>query len=422
MGAESGKRQMAAEASERFSSGGESVALERAARAAGFELSRFRDEVREYCRTSIPASIRDKAHRLKYFSKEDRVLWQRALHKQGWFCAHWPAEHGGQSWGPIQRFVLIEELERAGTPWLAHFGVSFMGPVLCEFGTQAQRDQHLPGIRQSDVWWCQGFSEPGAGSDLASLRMQAVREGDHYRVNGQKTWTTMAQWADWIFCLVRTGQTERAQQGISFLLIDLKSPGVTVRPIETFDGVHHVNEVFLDNVEVPAENLVGKEGQGWDIAKFIVSRERVLVAEVGKARHLLDQLWSLMDTSDALCALAARRRVVDLEVAYDTLRATAYAAVIDAEQGRENPLDASVLKIRGSELQQKIGEALLDTLSESGLAFQAEALHGAPKVNLESEPRLAGFIHEQLHGRAASIYGGSNEIQRGILAKTLLRG
>jgi alkylation response protein AidB-like acyl-CoA dehydrogenase len=327
----------------------------------------------------------------------------------------------------LQRFIFIEELERAGTPWLTHFGTSFLGPVLCAFGNEAQRARFLGPIRDSTEWWCQGFSEPGSGSDLASLKLRADRIGEtSYRVNGQKTWTTMAQWADWIFCLVRTQAGGRPQQGISFLLIDLKSPGVTVRPIETFDGLHHVNEVFFDDVEVPLENLVGKEGEGWAIAKFIVSRERLLVTEIGKAFHLLSELHtiaaSLKEGSQRLSDTPAfRRRAAELEVLYRTLRATAYAAVLEAEAGREHAIDASLLKIRGSELQQAIHEAMTDLLARDGLAFQTEGIAADITGYQHGDTRLPGLLHEHLHSRAASIYGGSNEIQRGIIAKTALK-
>jgi alkylation response protein AidB-like acyl-CoA dehydrogenase len=342
------------------------------------------------------------------------------LQAQGWFVGHWAKEHGGQGWGHLQRFIFLEELEQAGTPWLAHFGTSFLGPVLLHFGNEAQRARFLGPIRESTEWWCQGFSEPGSGSDLASLKLRAERGATHYRVNGQKTWTTMAQWADWIFCLVRTQSSGRPQQGISFLLIDLKSPGVTVRPIATFDGGHHVNEVFFDDVEVPVDNLVGNEGDGWTIAKFIVSRERLLVTEIGKACHLLGELRALAADAGLCETPAFRRQFAELEVLYRTLRTTAYAAVLAAEAGREHAIDASLLKIRGSELQQAIHDAITDVLARGGLAFQTDGLNADLAGYQHGDARLPGLLHEHLHARAASIYGGSNEIQRGIIAKTAL--
>lgn len=397
--------------------------VQRAAAAAGFDALEFRAELRTFCRDQVPADIREQIGKHQYFSREQRIRWQRLLQAQGWFVGHWPKAHGGLGWGPLQRFIFIEELERAGTPWLTHFGTSFLGPVLCAFGNDAQRARFLGPIRDSTEWWCQGFSEPGSGSDLASLKLRAERGESHYRVNGQKTWTTMAQWADWIFCLFRTQAGGRPQAGISFLLIDLNSPGVTVRPIETYDGVRHVNEVFFDDVEVPLANLVGQEGEGWAIARFIVSRERLLVTEIGKAFHLLGELHAIAATLKRGLhdAAAFRRRAAELEVLYRTLRATAYAAVIAAEAGREHPIDASLLKIRGSELQQAIHDAITDLLARDGLAFQTEGIGADITSYRHGDPRLPGLLHEHLHSRAASIYGGSNEIQRGIIARTELR-
>lgn len=419
-----GESATAAQAGPAFSEP-ESSAVQRAAVAAGFDAARFRAELRAFCRQQVPADIRARMRQHQYFTRGQRIRWQQLLQSRGWFVGHWPKAHGGQGWGPLQRFIFVEELERAGTPWLTHFGTSFLGPVLCAFGNDAQRARFLGPIRDSTEWWCQGFSEPGSGSDLASLKLRAERSGGHYRVNGQKTWTTMAQWADWIFCLVRTQAGGKPQQGISFLLIDLKSPGVTVRPIETFDGGQHVNEVFFDDVEVPAGHLVGQEGDGWTIAKFIVGRERLLVTEIGKAWHLLGVLQSIAAgrregprrVSDSA---AFRRRAAELEVQYHCLRATAYAAVLEAEAGREHPVDASLLKIRGSELQQAIHDAITDLLARDGLAFQIEGLGGDLEGYRHGDPRLPGLLHEHLHSRAASIYGGSNEIQRGIIAKTAL--
>ena len=396
----------------------ERSAVQRAAAAAGFDAAQFRAELRAFCRDRVPADIRARMRQHQYFTREQRIRWQQLLQTRGWFIGHWPKAHGGQSWGPLQRFIFIEELERAGTPWLTHFGTSFLGPVLCAFGNDAQRARFLGPIRDSTEWWCQGFSEPGSGSDLASLKLRAERSGSHYRVNGQKTWTTMAQWADWIFCLVRTQAGGKPQQGISFLLIDLKSPGVTVRPIDTFDGGQHVNEVFFDDVEVPVEHRVGEEGDGWTITKFIVGRERLLVTEIGKAWHLLGVLHSIAATRRDSATF--RRRAAELEVQFHSLHATAYAAVLEAEAGREHPVDASLLKIRGSELQQAIHDVITDLLARDGLAFQIEGLHGDLDGYRHGDPQLPGLLHEHLHSRAASIYGGSNEIQRGIIAKTAL--
>lgn len=398
-----------------------------AAEGAGFDAAAFRAEVAAFCRQTMAGPLGEKARKHQYFSKEDRITWQRALQARGWFAAHWPRDQGGQDWSHLQRFILLEELEAAGGPWLAHFGISFVGPVLWEYGTTEQCERFLDPIRASTTWWCQGFSEPGAGSDLASLSTRAVREGNVYRVTGQKTWTTMAHWADMIFCLVRTHETDRPQQGISFLLIDLESPGVTVRPTDTIDGCHHINEVFFDDVQVPAENLVGREGDGWAIARFIVNRERLLVTEIGKARRGIETLKSLAanvcEAGRPLSqSIGFRRQLAALELQYETVRATAYSAVLDAESGREDPAAASLLKIRGCELQQGIMDLAAEVAGRLGLAFQKEALHGDSTGHVHGFDGLAGLVHEHLHSRSISIYGGSNEIQRGILSKTVMGG
>ena len=395
------------------------------AAASGFDAAALRAQVRDFCRDGLPPDIARMAARNQYFDREQRIRWQRLLHAQGWFAAHWPEAFGGAGWGHLQRLILIEELERAGTPWITHFGVSFLGPVLCHFGTDAQRRRFLPGILNSDTWWCQGFSEPGSGSDLGSLSLRATPCAGGYRLNGQKTWTTMAQWADMIFCLVRTAQTERRSEGISFLLVDLNSAGVEVRPIRTFDGCHHVNEVFFDDVEVPAENLVGREGQGWAIARFIVERERLLVTEIGKAYRLFGEMHALAtvvrDGGVRVCDTAAfRQRAATLEVRYQSLRATVYAAAIAADEARGQAIDPSLLKIRGSELQQMILDVVIELLGRDGLAFQSEGLCRDLDGYCHGGVGAAGLVFDHLHSRATSIYGGSNEIQREIIAKALL--
>ncbi len=380
--------------------------------AALFDPEAFRAEVRDFCARALPLDLREKAEANVYFTKEDRIRWQRILHAQGWFAAHWPSAHGGADWGQLQRFILIEELEYAGTPWLTHFGTSFAGPLLCAFGTDAQRAAHLPGILNSTTWWCQGFSEPEAGSDLASVRTVAVLDGDDYVVTGQKTWTTMAQWADMMFALVRTDRTAGRHDGLSLILIDLASPGVSIRPIATIDGLRHVNEVFLDDVRVPRANLVGSEGDGWRCTRFIVGAERPLVTELGKARRLYDELIALACSAKRRDA-AFRHHVAELGVRLEALRALAYAAAARAEDGPHADVDASMLKIRGSELQQALLGAILEAKGRAGLL--------APSEGGEAGYRpAAGLVADHLHARATSIYGGSNEIQANIIARFVL--
>jgi alkylation response protein AidB-like acyl-CoA dehydrogenase len=383
-----------------------------------FDAEQFRAEVRAFCHERLPADLARKADAYVHFSKADRVRWQRLLDERGWFIGHWPVPFGGEGWGPLQRFIFIEELERAGTPWLTHFGVSFAGPLLCAFGTEDQRRRFLPAIRHSTAWWCQGFSEPGAGSDLASVRTRARRAGEDYIVSGHKTWITMAHWADMMFALVRTSETGPRQQGLSMLLIDMKTPGVSVRPIRTIDAREHINDVFLDEVRVPAANLVAAPGQGWACAKFIVGNERVLVTELGKARRYLHLLYEL-SAADAAGARrlpaspAWRRRVAQLGLEVECLRSLAYEAMAAAQAGTAPGVDASVLKIRGSQVQQALLEAIVEALGPQGLPAPSAGEH-------LGHERAAGLLAEHFYARASSIYGGSNEIQTNIIAKALL--
>jgi alkylation response protein AidB-like acyl-CoA dehydrogenase len=376
-----------------------------------FEPEAFREEVRDFCASALPPDLRVKADANIYFTKEDRVRWQRLLLDRGWLAAHWPSAHGGADWGSLQRLILIEELEFAGTPWLTHFGVSFMGPLLCAFGNDEQRAAYLPGIRNSTTWWCQGFSEPGAGSDLASVQTSAVPCGNDYVVTGQKTWTTMAQWADMMFALVRTDREVARHGGLSLILIDLASPGISIKPIATIDGQRHINEVFLEDVRVPRGNLVGGEGGGWKCAKFIVGMERPLVTELGKARRLYDELIS-MGCSSNPGDPAFRYHVAELGVRLNALRALAYRAASRADEGRGSPIDASILKIRGSALQQALLGAILEAKGSSAMLAPSEGYHDGYKP-------ASGLVAEHLHARAASIYGGSNEIQANIIARAI---
>ena len=379
-----------------------------------FEVDAFREEVREFCELNLPRDLAEKARSHSYFSRQDRVRWQRILHAKGWFAAHWPRVHGGADWSSLQRFVLIEELELAGTPWLTHFGISFAGPLIYTYGTQAQKDAFLEGIRNSDTWWCQGFSEPGAGSDLSAVGVRAVRDGESYVVHGQKAWTTMAQWADMMFALVRTSDDGRPHAGLSVLLIDLHDPNVSVRPVATIDGCHHVNDVFFDDVKVPVGNRVGAEGDGWKCAKLIVANERPLVTELGKARRLFAVLRGL-DTA------RMRHRVAQLEVEIETLAALAYATFEHTAGGVTNHVEGSMLKIRGSEVQQAILEAIVDAIGPgTGFPFEPNVITGELSMTLADSEIVSRLLYEHLHSRATSIYGGSNEIQRHIIAKSLL--
>jgi alkylation response protein AidB-like acyl-CoA dehydrogenase len=385
----------------------------------------FRAEVRAFCASHLSERLRRRVVDNLLLTKADYLEWLAALERRGWSVGHWPREHGGCDWTPLQRFVFEEETSRAGAPWLIPFGINYVGPVIYTFGTAEQKARFLPPIRSSSEWWAQGYSEPSAGSDLAALRTQAVREGDHYVVTGQKIWTTYVQWADWMFCLVRTSLEGPPQRGISFLLIDLRSPGITIRPIATMDGYHHVNEVFLDAVRVPAANRVGDEGQGWTCAKFLLTNERVLVSEVGRSARELARLRALASRTlrrgrallaDPLFA----RRIDELALRLWTLRATCYRAIADGIEGQDIAAASSQMKLRGSELRQDIAEAMLDVIGRAGLIFDPASVAGGGLAPPIGPPESPGIVRDHLHGRATTIYGGSNEIQRQIFAKAAL--
>ena len=385
----------------------------------------FRDEVRRFCRDKLPAALKHKVMNNLLLEKEDYVLYLKLLHEQGWAVGHWPRRYGGCDWTPLQRYIFEEETTEAGAPWLIPFGVNYVGPIIYSFGSEAQKTRFLPAIRSSDEWWAQGYSEPGAGSDLAALRTRADRDGDSYVVSGQKVWTTYVQWSDWMFCLVRTSSEDRPQKGISFLLIDMKSPGITIRPIATMDRYPHVNEVFFDAVRVPVDNLVGNEGEGWTYAKVLLSNERVLVAEAGRSTRQLRRLRELAERSRPQAApLAANpafaRRIAELELRLHVLKATCYESVAHAMAGVEPGAEASLMKIRGSELQQDIAEAMLDCLGLAGTVFDPDAAEGPGALPPEGPFEATGILRDHLHGRATTIYGGSNEIQRNIIAKAVL--
>ncbi|MCW5772235.1 MAG: acyl-CoA dehydrogenase family protein [Rhodospirillaceae bacterium] len=389
------------------------------------ELRAFRDEVRAFIRAELPADIREKVQRGLHLGKDDYVRWQRILHKRGWVAPNWPKEHGGTGWSPMQRYVFDDEIGKAGAPRVIPFGLVMVAPVIMKFGTEAQKREHLPKILASEVWWCQGYSEPGAGSDLAGLKTRAVREGDHYVVNGQKTWTTLAQHADWIFCLVRTDPAAKKQEGISFLLIDMKTPGVSVKPIVTMDGGAEINEVFFDNVRVPAANLVGPENQGWTVAKYLLGHERTNIADIGRAKHQLARVKEI--AAAERCEGGAllddpefRDRIADVELDLIALDATILRIVAAESEGRPPGAEASLLKIKGSELQQALTELLIEAVGYYGFPYSRDAMeHGwnEPPIGPDYAATLAPAYFNM---RKTTIYGGSNEIQRGILAKFVM--
>ena len=384
----------------------------------------FQKEVRTFIAENYPENLRsvqDEGHEL---SKEDFLSWHRILAKKGWIAPAWPVEYGGTGWTATERFIWSEELAAADCVGTMPFGLSMVGPVIYTFGTPEQKAKFLPGILSGDDWWCQGYSEPGAGSDLASLRTKAVRDGDDYVVNGQKTWTTMAQHADWGFFLVRTDSDAKAQEGISFLLIDMKTPGVTVRPIITLGGEHEVNEVWLEDVRVPVENRVYEENKGWTCAKFLLAHERTGIAAVARSKRGVEKIKAIARTEqDGDRPLIAnpffKRKISELEIDLTALEFTELRSLAGEASGKGPGPESSLLKIKGSEIQQRITE----------LALEAVGHYGAPYFRGFGEgdnehPIGPDYAHRAaptyFNTRKTTIYGGSNEIQRNIIAKMVL--
>jgi pimeloyl-CoA dehydrogenase large subunit len=393
------------------------------------EELKFRDEVRTFFKENLPPAIREKLKEGRHTSKDELVEWTRILNKKGWAVSHWPKEYGGTGWTPVQQYIFLDELQQAPAPSPLPFGVSMVGPVIYTFGSDAQKKQFLPRIANLDDWWCQGFSEPGAGSDLASLKTKAERDGDHYVINGQKTWTTLAQHADWIFVLARTDMSAaKKQEGISFILVDMKTPGITVRPIITIDGSAEVNEVFFDDVRVPIENRVGAENKGWDYAKFLLGNERVGIARVGVSKERLRRIRELaaaqMDHGRPLIELPRfREKLVAVEVELKALEMTqlrVVAAEAKRAKGKPDPA-SSILKIKGSEIQQATTELLMEVVGPYALPYRQEHEEeegwNEPPVGPDWASTIAPTY---FNTRKVSIYGGSNEIQKNIIAKAIL--
>ena len=380
----------------------------------------FRDEVRGWLREHLPRELRDKVIRYERLTRDDLMRWHRILAGQGWIAPSWPKEWGGTDWNVVQRYIFEEECGYAGAPPLIPFGLSMCAPVLLKFGTDAQKKRFLPRIYQGDDFWCQGYSEPGSGSDLASLKTRAARQGDHYIVTGQKTWTTLAHFADWIFCLVRTGSADdKKQEGISFLLIDMKSPGITVRPLILMDGEHEVNEVFFDDVKVPAENLVFEENKGWTVAKYLLGHERMGTARIGTSKREMETLKEfaarqVKDGTPLIDDPRFRDKLSRVEVELMALEITNLRFLDQLRGGRAPGADVSMLKITGTEIQQAITELMMQAAGPMAQPFAAiDAPRGFDAYTAALAPRYCNF-------RKTSIYAGSNEIQRNIIAKLSL--
>jgi alkylation response protein AidB-like acyl-CoA dehydrogenase len=383
----------------------------------------FRDTVRGFLETNLQADLRHKVLNHLRLAKDDYVRWHKIVADRGWAAPGWPAEYGGPAWRAVQRHIWEEECAAAGTPPILPFGVNMVAPVIMAFGSEAQKAHFLPRILNCEDWWCQGYSEPGAGSDLASLKTTAERRGDVYVVNGQKTWTTLAQHADMIFCLVRTDSGARKQEGISFLLIDMDTPGVTVRPIVMLDEDHEINEVFFDNVEVPAANLVGQENKGWTYAKYLLGHERTGIAAVGRSKRELGFLKKLAMgrhkrgrplLDDPLFAT----KVANLEIELMALEMTVLRVITQENRG-PGP-EASMLKVRGSEIQQVLGELMVEAVGPAALPFDQAFLEGRSDHGTAGEDAVAPLLGHYFNLRKTSIYGGSNEIQKNIITQMIL--
>ncbi len=375
-------------------------------------LQALRDEIRAFLAEQFDPELRARLRRGEFPKRADLVAWQRALNRRGWGAPNWPREFGGTGWNDFEQLAFLEECSAVCAPAPHVFNITMLGPVLNRFGSPEQRAEWSPKLLNADVLFCQGFSEPGSGSDLASLRTTATRhtdgDGDHYVVNGQKIWTTAAHYSDWIFCLVRTDPQAKKQKGISFLLIDLKSPGITVRPIISIDGRHSLNEVFFDNVRVPAHQLVGEENKGWDYARFLLGNERASIAGVARSRERLGYARELASATPLVNDPVFQSRVLRLEAEIEALDRTQTRMLSDSDPaGRV--AGASVLKVKGTELQQRVQDLLIDISGTAGLRLPGEGGFG------DDVREPLGVAH--LYSRAASIYGGTNEVQKNLLAK-----
>jgi alkylation response protein AidB-like acyl-CoA dehydrogenase len=380
----------------------------------------FRQEIRQWVAENLPQDISHKVHNAWRLSRDDMQRWAKILGKKGWLGWGWPQQFGGPGWNAVQKHLFEEECALAGAPRVVPFGPVMVAPVIMAFGTPEQHKRFLPGIASGEVWWSQGYSEPGSGSDLASLKTRAERRGDTYVVNGQKTWTTLGQYGEWIFCLVRTSSDGKPQTGISFLLIDMKSPGITVRPIVLLDGEPEVNEVFFDNVEVPAENLIGEENKGWTYAKHLLSHERTNIADVNRAKRELERLKRITKAEGLWDDQRFRDQVAQLEVEIVALEMMVLR-VLSAEKSGKQSLDvAGLLKIRGSEIQQRYSELMMLAAGPYARPFIHEAMEAGWQGDHVGAAHCAPLAGTYFNMRKTTIYGGSNEVQRNIVSSFVL--
>lgn len=387
----------------------------------------FRDEVRTFLKEKYPDDIRQKRDNGISLARDDTVRWQQILHEQGWAGVNWPVEYGGTGWTAVQKYIFATEIEAVNAPRTIPFGLNMVAPIIYTYGNEAQKQRFLPDILASKVWWCQGYSEPGSGSDLASLKTRAVREGDEYIVNGTKTWTTLGHFADWIFCLVRTStDVARRQEGISFILVDMKTPGVSVKPIITLDGEREVNEVHFEDVRVPVENLVGEEGKGWTYGKVLLQHERTNIAGVARSKYRLGRLkeqarQAIRGATPLIEDHTFRRKLAAAEIELKALEYTDLRTLAAVKTGKAPGPESSILKIKGTELQQRLDTLFLEAAGYYALPYVPEQYD----LEVSTESRVGNGAETRapliyFNNRKASIYGGSNEIQKNIISKHVL--
>ena len=389
------------------------------------EDNKFRKEIKDFIKSNLSEEVLKRVSNGGKYTKDEIVNWQKALYKKGMFAANWSKDYGGCDWTPMQRYIFDQETAFANTPQIVPFGVTMVGPVIIKFGTSIQKEKYLPKILNSEHWWCQGYSEPGSGSDLASLQTKAVSEGNNYIVNGTKTWTTLAQYSDWMFCLVRTNTKSKPQEGISFLLIDMNSKGIKVEPIITLDGSHEINTVYLEDVVVPKDNLIYEENKGWTVAKYLLSHERTSIAQVARSKSAIKKLKNIASqetylNSPLINNVRFRDKLTKLEMDMHALEYSELRILSDEAKGAAPGSEASFLKIRGSELQQKISELTLEAVGSFGIVKSNES--NIEKTNeYFPGPEYANNVGaDYLNLRKTTIYGGSNEIQKNILSKMVL--
>lgn len=386
----------------------------------------FESEVRTFLENEFPAEYKAKVDANIRLGKEELTHWQKILFKKGWAATSWPEEHGGPGWTPTQRHIFATELGMIGAPEPVPFGMKMVAPVIMAYGTEEQKKRFLPDILESNVWWCQGYSEPNSGSDLASLKTAAVRDGDEYVVNGQKTWNTYGQYADWIFCLVRTDNTVKKQEGISFLLIDMKTPGITLKPIVLIDGHHEVNEVFFDDVRVPAENLIGEENKGWTYAKVLLTHERTNISGVPRGKRKLKALKQIASETDdgfggtMLEDPSFKKKIAEAEIDLQALEYAELRTLAALSVGKAPGPESSILKIVGTELAQSIDALFVELAGNHSLAFVPEQFENGFEGHAVGPGNAASSALTYFNNRKLTIFGGSNEIQRNIISKAVL--